>query len=108
MQEIEIIGNRKFQSHFRVNLKWNNENNLVKIVFQKQRKTLPKALTSSQTIYLTNLDGATDRGTSQRSEKIDFYCDHEEADTKIFAYIKFFCDNFRLSKVTIVSPDMLQ
>ena len=39
-------------------------------------------LNSSQTIYLSNLDGAADRVTSQSSERIDFYCDHEEADTK--------------------------
>ena len=44
-----------------------------------------KVLTSSQTIYFTNLDGARDRVTRQSSEIIDFYCDHEEADTKIFA-----------------------
>ena len=78
---------------------------MVKYVFQKWRKTLPYVLTSSQTIYLTNLEGATDRVTSQCSEKIDFYYDHEEADKKMFAYIKFFSDNIRLNKVIIVAPD---
>ena len=77
----------------------------TKYVFQKQRETLPKVLTSFQTIYLTNLDGAADCVTSQSSETIDFYCDHEEADTKIFAYIKFLCDNNRLSRVTIFLLD---
>ena len=67
--------------------------------------TLPYVLVSSQTIYLANLDGATDRITSWSSKRIDFYCNHEEADTKIFAYIKFLCDNIRLNRIIIVSPD---
>ena len=55
--------------------------------------------------YLSNLDGATDCVTSQSSEIVDFYCDHEEAETKIFPHIKFLCDNICLGRVTIVSPD---
>ena len=68
---------------------------MVKYVFQKNgwRKALSYILTSSKTIYLSNLDCAADRVTNQSSEIIDFSCDHEEADTKMFAYIKFFCDN---------------
>ena len=31
--------------------------------------------------------------------------DHEEADTKIFAHIKFLCENIRLNRIVIVSPD---
>ena len=86
MQKIEIIGNRKdpesFQNCFGNS---NNKTNLVKYVFQKQRETL-KDLTSFQTFYLTNIDGATDRVTSQNSERIGFYCDHEEADTYVSIY----------------------
>ena len=62
-------------------------------------------LTSPQTICLLNLDGAADRVTSQDSERIDFYCYYEEADTKMFAYIKFLCDNIRLNRIIIFSPD---
>ena len=62
-------------------------------------------LTSSQTIYLTNPDDATNCVTSQSSERIDFFCDREEADTKMFAYIKFLCDNIRLNRIIIISPD---
>ena len=68
-------------------------------------KTLPNTLTSSQTIYLANLDSATDRLISQSSERIDFYCDHGEADTKIFAYITLLCDNIRLSRVITVTTN---
>ena len=54
---------------------------------------------------MANLDGATDRAVSQNSEKTGFYCDQGEADTKIFAYIRFLCDNIRLNRIIIVSPD---
>ena len=62
-------------------------------------------LTSSQTIYLSNVDGAADRVTNQSSDRIDFYCDHDEAGTKISAYIKFLCDDICLNRIIIVSPD---
>ena len=53
---------------------------------------------------MANLNGATYRVTSQKSERIDFYCNHEEADPKMFAYIKFFHDSICLNRI-IVSPD---
>ena len=68
---------------------------------------MPYILTSSQTIYLSNLDNAADHVTSQSSEKIDFYCDHEEVDTKIFACIKFRCDNICLNRIIIVLPNVM-
>ena len=40
--------------------------------------------------------------TSQRRERIDFYCNHEEADSKMFAYIKFL---FVCLNRIVVSPD---
>ena len=96
-QKIEIIGNWKVPRLFQSTLEIRTIKP-TKYVFQK-------VLTSFQTIYLTNLDSAADRVTSQSSERVDFYCDHEEADTKMFAYIKFLCNNIRLSRVTTVSPD---
>ena len=41
----------------------------MKYVLKKWRETLPYVLTSSQTIYLANLDGAADRITSQSAVK---------------------------------------
>ena len=38
-------------------------------------------------------DSATDCVTSQSSERVHFYCNHEETDAKMFAYLKFLCDN---------------
>ena len=66
---------------------------------------MSKVLTSLQTNYLANLDNTADRVISQRSERIDFYCNHEETDTKMFAYIKFLCDNIWMKRVITVSPD---
>ena len=58
---------------------------------------MPKALTSFQTNHLVNLDGATYRVPSQRSERI-------EADSKMFAHVKFLHDNICPNRI-IVSPD---
>ena len=51
------------------------------------------------------LGSAVDRVISQSSEKIGFYCDHEDTDLKMVACIKFLCDNIHLNRVIIVSPD---
>ena len=68
---------------------------------------MPKVLIFFQTNYLENLDGAAYRVTSQRREIIGFYCNDEEADSKIFAYIKFLYDNIWwlifASDVTVIS-----
>ena len=73
MQKIEIIDNQKFPKSFQSYL--GNSNNK------------------------TNLVITADRVRSQRSERIYFYCNHEEADTKMFAYVKFLCDNIRLNRI---------
>ena len=66
---------------------------------------MPSVLNSSKTIYLASLGGTIDRLTSQRSKRIDFYYDHIEADTKMFVFSRFLCDNIRLNRVIIVLPD---
>ena len=103
IQEIEIIDNRNVHSHFKVTsgirtikTSWWNH---VEIRFPKNR------MKDCHTFYLSNLDGEADSVTIQSSERIDFYCDHEEADTKMFVYIKFLCDNICLNRIIIVSSD---
>ena len=61
----------------------------------KWRETLSKVLTSFQTNYLTNLDVTKDRVISQKSERIEFYCNHDEA----AAYIKFLYGNIRVNNI---------
>ena len=105
-RKLKLLITENFKSHFKVTLTirtikptwWNTFS-------KKWRELLPHVLTSCQTICLANLDGATDRAVSQNSEKTGFYCDQGEADTKIFAYIRFLCDNIRLNRIIIVSPD---
>ena len=53
---------------------------------------------------MANPEGKTDRVTSQRSERIDFYCNRDKADTKMFPYIKLLCDTIRVNRIIIVSP----
>ena len=65
---------------------------------------MPQTLTSFQT-NLANLDGTTDHVKSQRSERIDFYRKYKEADTKMFAHVKFLGDKIRVNRVIIVWPD---
>ena len=82
IREIEIIDNRKVPTSFKIYLEnSNNKTSLAQYLFQKWRETLLYLLTSSQSIYLVNLDGTKDRVTSQSSKKIDFYCNHEETKT---------------------------
>ena len=44
-------------------------------------------------------------GNKPSCERIDFYCNHKEADTKTFTYIKILCHNIRQNRIIIVSPD---
>ena len=82
MQEIEITDNSKLPKSFQSCLgNCNNKTNLVKQLFSKWRGTLPKVLNSFETNYLANLDSTAYLVTSQRSERIDFYCNHKEADS---------------------------
>ena len=91
IQETEIIDNRKVTKSFQSYLgNSNNKTNLVKYLFQKWRETLPDVLNSSQTIYLANLGGGTDRVTGQSSERIDYYCNHEESWHKNVCVLRIF------------------
>ena len=102
IQESEIIDNRNVHSYFKVTsgtrtikTTWWNHG---EIRFPKI-ETLLYILTS-QTIHFSNLDDAEYHLTSQSSEKIDFYCAHEEADTKMFAY-----ENIRPNRIIFVLSD---
>ena len=78
---------------------------MVSNVFQQWKEILSEHLRSYQSVYLVNLDGMTDFATKECSKKKKFYCDHEEADTKMFAYIKFLSNTVQLKVVIIDSPD---
>ena len=58
-------------------------------------------------MYLTNLDNRTDRVTSQNFERIDYYWDHEKADTKMFSFYVYSSEQghhfFRDSDAAVIS-----
>ena len=61
--------------------------------FPKMERNIVISFNFLSNHFSANLDGAADRVTSHSSERIEFYCDHEEANTKILTYIKFLCDS---------------
>ena len=64
---------------------------MVKYIFQQWKEILSEHLSS---VYLANLDGTTDFVTKKRRKNIEFYCDHEEADTKMSLILSFFQTQF--------------
>ena len=58
-------------------------------------------------MYLANLDSGTDRVTSQNIERIDYYWDHEKADTKMFSFYVYSSEQghhfFRDSDAAVIS-----
>ena len=95
----------KFLNSFKKQRAESEENLISSTILRKLRLMQKNGFLIKSTVYLANLDGATDRVTNQSSERNGFYCDHEETDTKMLAHIKFLCDNIRLNRVTNVSPD---
>ena len=69
-------------------------------IFQQWKEILSEHLTSYQSVYPANLYAA-----KECSKRIEFYCDYEEAGTKIFAYIKFLSNTVQLKRVIIDSSD---
>jgi len=58
------------------------------LFFKKWKLFLSKKLLPSQIIYLAELNESTVKITSNEVIITDLRCDHEEADFKIFVYIK--------------------
>ena len=103
---VQSYNNRSVPKLFRSYLRnSNNKTNLVKCLFQKEREALPNTLTSFQTIHLTNLDGATDRVTSQSSEINGvFFATTKKLTQKCFCILSSFVIIF----IRAVSPLLCQ
>ena len=79
---------------------------MVNHLFKQWKEILSEYLSWYQSVYLANLNGTTHFVTKDAAKKeIEFYCDHEEADTKVFAYVQFFSNTVQLKRVIINSPD---
>lgn len=77
-----------------------NKTNLVNYIFQQWKEILSEHISSYQSVYTANL-----YPTKECSQRIEFYCDYEEAGTKIFSYIKFLSNTVQLKRVIIDSSD---
>ena len=78
--------------------------NRVSYIFQQSKEILSEHLSSYQLVYVANLDDTTNFVTNECSKKIEFYCDREEADTKMLAFIKFLSTAVQLKRVILDLP----
>ena len=70
-RKLKLLIAKNFQKHFKVSLEIRTIKPTCSNNLSKRRETLPKVLTSFQTNYLANLDGATCR-VSHRSKRLIF------------------------------------
>ena len=82
-----------------------NKHHLIKCLFLKWRYSFNKKLYDNQVMYLADIDGSTIKLLQQCSAVLEFKSDHEEADTKIFAYEKYIATEHPIKKMIISSPD---
>ena len=82
-----------------------NKHHLIKYLFLKWRYSFNKKLSDNQVIYLADIDGSTIKVTQHGSTVLEFKSDHEEADTKMFAYGKYIVTEHPIRKMIISSPD---
>ena len=82
-----------------------NKHHLIKYLFSKWRYNFDEKLSDNQVIYLVDIDGSTIKITQQGSAVSEFKSDHEEADTKMFAYGKYIATEHSIKEMIISSPD---
>ena len=71
----------------------------------KWRYNFDKKLSYNQVIYLADTDGSTIKIPQQDSAVLEFKDDHEEANTQMFANLKYSATRHLIKKIIIVSPD---
>ena len=105
-QEIQFNDNLKIPNNFQLYLSnQRNKINLVNYLFQHWKETLPNLLSLSHTVYLGNLDGTSTLIKKECCVQLDLICDHEGADTKMFAYIMYIIQQSHIERVILQSTD---
>ena len=67
---------------------------------------LPSALQSHQELIVSRLDGTSWRISSHDKEQlVEMFCDHEEADSRLFMYASYCSDNAAVSRIMVFSSD---
>ena len=82
-----------------------NKMTLVNYVFSRWRKHIPEKLSPCQHVILANMDGTCVELCETGCTELDWECDHEEADSKMFVYCKYLATRYELSRIIISSPD---
>ena len=67
---------------------------------------LPSVLQSHQEVIVGRLDGSSWRISSHGKEQLpELFCDHEEADSRLFIYASYFSSNTTVSRIVVFSSD---
>ena len=82
-----------------------NKINLVNYVFEKWKTAFSESLCNNQLILMANLDGTVTRCTYNQFTTLDWTCDHEEADSKMFVFCKHLLEQYHVKRIIICSPD---
>ena len=82
-----------------------NKENLVNYIFESWKNSLPLTLTDYQTMILCHLDGTSLKIQQQSTTQLDWTCDNEEADSKMFVYVDYIAKTEDLQRIIIHSPD---
>jgi len=97
--------NQKLPTGFQQFLKNSkNKSNLITYLFDKWIDSFPQKLDDSQVIYFAKPNGTTIRIQQTSNEQLEWHCDHDEADSKMFVYCKLLTE-YNLSRIVVVSPD---
>lgn len=82
-----------------------NKSSLIDYIFHRLKSTVQSKLRSRQEITLCFNDGSAIKFTNTSSETLDFRCDHEEADSKMFVYLHHASLSTNIKRIIINSPD---
>ena len=83
-----------------------NKSNFVAFFLNFIIKKMKYDIKEEQALIVGKIDGTTWEVTTENVSEIEeLKCDHEEADSRIFVYASFLCNNRNLNRVIIMSPD---
>ena len=67
---------------------------------------LPSVLQSHQEVIVDRLDGSSWRISSHGKEQLpELFCDHEEADSRLFMYASYCSSNTAVRRIVVFSSD---
>ena len=83
-----------------------NKSDFVTFFLDFMINNAPKYMKESQEFFIGKIDGTTWEVTAtESSEIVELACDREEADSRMFVYAAYLCNNQNLNRLIILSPD---